>query len=605
MDIKVRTGLLSTGLNLLLALLKFGMFAITGSLAILAEAWHSVSDVGTSLLVLLSVSTHPAEQRRVTDRPPIEGVQFEGETSEAKTPTWRDSVRGFLRQTSLEHYVAFGIGLLLVAVAIGVVQKVAVLPKTGIQRPMLSGIVFFVFAIGSYFVYRFETSVGTREGSVGLISDGMHSKADMIGALLTGVAMLLYALGVDVDRPVAVLISLFVLSFGLETLIATATARVRGDPHTVAHMRLAPLVGSALRRENLRRAAGWLESVTGWQVVNRIRTGRRLAVAVRGPLIVLAVIAYLSTALYTVGPSEQAILVRLGRPLHDGHPVLSGLHMKLPWPIDRPVKIDTYRIRHVNLGNTTDEATFALLWTQAHGTEEPFLSGDNSFFFPYVVLHYRISDAYHYLMRHAQPEELLDSIAHSVISRLLASREFEAIVGEERGLLESQIRQMTQSEMDSLHTGVEVVGVYFRDIHPPIFIADAFEQVIAARQEKERMINEAHGYQNQVIPERRGEAVRSVEQASAYATERVARAHGDAERFLARRVGDSAARRVTLKRLYLDALAEVLAAVNLVLVDPKARTPTLLLDTPLLSPQALIAAPLTPPPQRFQGEVGE
>ncbi|MBN1423955.1 protease modulator HflK family protein [Candidatus Fermentibacteria bacterium] len=587
MDIKTKAGILSTGLNLLLSLLKFLVYAMTGSLAILAEAWHSVSDVGTSLLVLLSV-TRPSSTGGSGQEPASAPPAVDSETAEASLERTPSALKAFLRRTSLEHFVAFGIGILLVIVAFGVMQKIAVLPKAGISRPMLSGIIFFLFAVGSYFVYRFETSVGAREGSVGLISDGMHSKADMIGAVMTGAALILYSLGIDVDRPVAVLISLFVLSFGVETLVATATARVRGDTHAIAHMRLAQIVFSSLRREKLVQAARWLESVSGWRIVDRLHSGHRRATALRFHLIGLAILIYLSTAVYSVGPSEAAILTRLGRPLNEGRPVYSGLHLKLPWPIDRPVKIDPYLVRQVNLGNVTDPGAFALLWTRAHGTEQPFLSGDNSFFFPYVVLHYRIADVFHYLMAHAEPEKLLDSIAHSVVSRVLAGSEFDDIVGKERGALESRIKELVQAETDSLLGGMEILGVHFRDIHPPIFIADAFEQVIAARQEKEQRINEAHGYQNQLIPQRRGEAIRTIEQANAYVTQRVTRAEGDAERFLARRVREPLERGVTLSRLYMDALIEVFGSSAVTLVDPKTRTPTLFLDMPALpAPQAL------------------
>ena len=100
----------------------------------------------------------------------------------------------------------------------------------------------------------------------------------------------------------------------------------------------------------------------------------------------------------------------------------------------------------------------------------------------------------------------------------------------------------------------------------------------AARQEKQELINAAYGYRNERLPEARGEAVRTSEQALAYVLTRVRRAEGDANRFMARRVTTPRARALTQRRLHLEAAAEVVSAANIVLVDPDAGAPTLLLD---------------------------
>jgi membrane protease subunit HflK len=486
-------------------------------------------------------------------------------------------VRRLCGRATAEHWTALAVGLLLAVVSILLLRKVVVTRPEVIERPLLSGLLFLAFALGSYFVFRYETAIGRQQGSIGLIADGMHSRADMIGALLAGAAMVLYSVGVDVDRPVALVISLFVLSFAVETLITTFAALARGDAEVVARMRTIQIVQAMLDRERVSGLLGRLESLAAPTAVVWVRHLGRLAVRMRWLVPAALVVAYCSTCLYSVGISERAIVLRLGRPLRAEAAVEPGLHLKLPWPLDSVIRVDADRVRRRNVGNTTDGGAFALLWTREHGSEEPFLAGDNTFFFPYLVLHYRVSDVMRFELAHANPEELLDNLAHSLISTGFAGRSFDQVVGPQRGRLEESIRTQLQRELDLLGVGIEVLGIHFRDVHPPIFIADAYERVIAARQEKEQLINDAIGYRNSRLPEARGDAVRSVEGARGYVTDRVERARGDGARFRARVVRQSARRKVTARRLYLETMAEALAGAGTILVDPDSGSPTLFL----------------------------
>jgi len=580
MDIRVRTAVISTGLNLVLTVLKFVLFAVTGSLAILAEAWHSFADVGTSLLVLLAVRRGDLSAAGSDDDGTAEAGSEAEDGAEPVQPGLVDAVRRTLSHATAEHRAAFTIGLFLTLVSLVLLHKVVVSPTQVIERPLLSGLLFLCFALGSYFVFRYETAVGKAEGSVGLISDGLHSKADMIGTLLAGSAMVLYSAGIDVDRPVALVISLFVLFFGVETLVRTAIALSHGDAQLVARMRTSHMILAVADPARIKELLGRLEEVTSFPVLERVRTLKRGAHLARWPALIVFVAAYFSTCLYTVAPTEQAILLRAGRPVRHDAAIESGLHLKLPWPIDRVLRVDVYQIRRRNIANTTEEMPFALLWTREHGTEEPFLSGDNNFFFPYLVFHYRVSDVFDFALGHANPEELLDNVAHSRISTKFAGLSFDAIVGQHRGRVEEEIRDEVQAELDELEVGIELLGVYFRDVHPPISIADAFERVIAAQQEKQELINTAFGYRNRRLPETRGEAVRTVEGAHAYGLDRVRHAEGDGERFRSRVVRYPPARRVTARRLYLETMTATMERATIVLVDPDSGSPTLFLPNP-------------------------
>lgn len=576
MHVRVRTALVSTGLNMLLTIFKFVLFSLTGSFAILAEAWHSFADVGTSFLVLLAVSR--GLQKNEVDQEQATMEQDEESASELEEMRFKDKVRHILGRATAEHWAGLAIGVFLALVSLGLLGRVLFSEQQMIERPLLSGLLFLCFALGSYFVFRYETAVGRTEGSVGLVSDGLHSKADMIGALLAGSAMILYSLGIDVDRPVALLITFFVFAFGLETLMTTGFALFKGDGELVSGKRTIEVVAFLVAPERIRALLKRFEQVTSMPVVGLVRVLRRGIRLLRWPAFIGCVLAILSTGLYTVAPNEQAILLRFGRPVNRDVAISPGLHLKMPAPIDRVVLVDTGTIRRRSIANQGDENAFALLWTREHGTEEPFLSGDNNFFFPYLVIHYRVADVFDFALSHANAEDLLDNLAHSLVSAKFAGLSFDEITGVRRQQLEEEIRSEVQSGLDELQAGIKILGVYFRDVHPPIFISDAFERVIAARQEKEELINNAFGYRNRRVPENRGEAVRRVEDAHAYVLDRIRRAEGDGERFRSRVVKDPGERRLITRRLYLENMIKTMERADTVLVDPDSGSPTLFLD---------------------------
>ncbi|MCD4749867.1 MAG: protease modulator HflK family protein [Thermoanaerobaculales bacterium] len=576
-DIRVRTALISTGLNFVLTVAKFVLFAVTGSLAILAEAWHSCADVGTSLVVLLAVR----QSKETPDG--MSETDDEAPSTDDDTPRPDDSprvarLRLWLRGITAEQWAAFGIGVFLSVIALGLLRKVLLGERAVIAYPLLSGILFLCFAVGSYFVFRFETTVGHSCRSVGLVSDGLHSKADMVGALLAGVAMLLYALGLDVDRPVAVLISLFVLSFGVETLVHTVASITSRNERSFGELRTVAVVLSLFEKERLHRFAAWVEKGSSIPVLSWARSGLRGLRYLRWVAAAAVVLGYLSSSVYTVATTDAAFVERFGRPIDGGRTIGPGVHLKAPWPIDRVVTVDVHSIRTIALGNVTKEGAFALIWTQDHGIGEPFLAGDNTLFYPYLLIHYRVRDMFTYTMNHVDADELLSSVADSGVSSRFASMSFDDIVGSARRQLEDHVRNDLQTTLDELESGLEVVGVYFKDVHPPIFIADAFERVIAARQEKQQQINIAHGYRNQRLPEARGEAARSSELAQAFILSRVLHAEGDASRFLARRVTGRRQRAITERRLHLEAIGDVVTNSTTVVVDPNVGMPTMFLD---------------------------
>ncbi len=583
MNRRARTALVVTALNVVLTVLKFIAHSATDSVAVLADAWHSFADIATSALVFLSIvgvarivglseqSGHAAGSK-AGDIP--HGSQSLSAKDKHGVPASRNAIARFFDSFSRELKIAFGIGLFLMIVSVLIFIKAARPSTIGLSNSLVVGIVFLLFSFCSYGIYRYETCIGQLENSMGLLADGMHSKADMIASLFTGLSLLLYTVGVNVDRLVALLIGLFIFSIAFELVVNSVALPWKKDSRPVYQYRFHAILASILKPTAWKAMANTLDTKfnlgrPGFQIMIKMT---RYAL---GGAVLVGVWFLAMNCVYIVNPAQEAIVERFGRPLHYGQSVPPGLHLKLPWPIDKVIKVDSKTVRTVSIGIIEGENIYALLWTREHAHEAPFLSADNGFFYPYVVVNYIVKDVFKYIYRHQFPDELIKNVANRTISGVFVTKPFYEIATTYRKQLEIDIACLLQAELNRLGCGIEIVDVYLKDIHPPIPIAPAFEQVIAAFQEKQQIINNAQGYQNRAIPSARGDAVKQKDEAAAYSIEKRQAAAGQTARFLSRLAAYQDAKSITRKRLYLDAMNDALAQNRKILLDPSAGVPEL------------------------------
>ena len=545
MTVKEKTALISTILNVVLTVLKFIAFFFTGSLAILAEAWHSFSDITTSVLVFISV-----REKRATPAVP--------EESENE-----------VKSIPLEYQISFLIGLLMLFVSAVLIWKTITGRALVIENSLISGLIFIIFAVASYVVYRFETSVGQNENSVGLIADGMHSRADMVNSLLIGFSLVIYRMGVNIDTLVALIIALLILSFSIETMVNAVMAYKIKEAEYVFRYKTATIVLALFEKTTWAVALKYLEKRLGSKIPSPALLKKLLQCFCAVVILILVPICA-SRCIYTIGPSQEGIVERFGKPVNYKEPVQPGIHFKFPWPVDEIIKIDSKTIRTKNIGNITDKSSFALLWTKKHGTETAFISGDNNFFYPYLVIHYRIKDVFKYRYNHIDPEILLDSAAGRVISNIFSKKAFYEIVTSYRKQFELDIARIIQNKLDTLNSGLEIINVNMKDVHPPIFISSSFEEVIAAYQKKEELINKAVGYKNESMPQARGTHVRLLGQAQSYVIDKTKKANGEASRFVMQLEGYQKSRDIITRKIYFDFLKEALSKNQKIIVDPSS-----------------------------------
>jgi membrane protease subunit HflK len=305
--------------------------------------------------------------------------------------------------------------------------------------------------------------------------------------------------------------------------------------------------------------------------------------SLRGFLIGFGAVALamlLLSSWYTVQPEQTAVVQRFGRVVRTAGP---GLHFKLPYGVERVRLVPTARVLKEEFGFRTVAPGQRTRYAGADFEQESLmLTGDLNVIDVEWIVQYRIDDPVAYLFRVREPRETIRDLAEAIMRRVVGNRLASDVLTVGRVAVSSTVKAAMQAILTEYGTGIRLVTVELQDVTPPDSVKPAFNEVNEARQDRERRINEAQQQANREIPKARGEAVRTITEAEGYALERVNRAKGEAERFRTVLAEYHRARDVTRRRLYLEALRDVLPdakAVYIVDGDQKALVPWLSLGT--------------------------
>lgn len=281
-------------------------------------------------------------------------------------------------------------------------------------------------------------------------------------------------------------------------------------------------------------------------------------------LLALLVLVGSITSFYTVQPEERAVVKRFGAVIDQTDP---GLHFKLPFGIDDVQLVPTERVLKQEFGfRTTRLSDPSEYDTSGLESESMTLTGDLNIIKVEWVVQYRIQDPVHWLYHVRQPNRTLRDVSEAVMRQIVGNRLGSDVLTIGRVEIAKQARDEIQAIMDGYESGVSVITVELQDVLPTQRVQPAFNEVNIARQEQERMINEAEKRKNQIIPRAHGQANQLVAEAEGYAAARVNRAHGEATRFSAILNEYKQAPEVTRRRLYLEMIHQTLPKAGQILV---------------------------------------
>ncbi len=298
-------------------------------------------------------------------------------------------------------------------------------------------------------------------------------------------------------------------------------------------------------------------------------------------LIVVAVILLILgfSTFYTVEPDERGIVQRFGKYVRSTGP---GLHFKLPAGIEKVTKVKVEYVFKEEFGFQTEKAGVRTRYSsRSFEDESQMLTGDLNIAAVEWVVQFKVTDPYKMLFKVRNPVKIIRDISEAVMRQVIGDRSITDVLTVGRIEIGNTAKQNMQAVLDSYDTGIHVVTIKLQDVNPPDPVKPAFNEVNEAKQEREKVINQAWENYNHKIPRAKGEAEKVIREAEGYALKRVNRAQGDAQRFLSMYQEYKLAEDVTRRRLYLETMGEILPKVGKkYIVDPKQESvlPLLKLD---------------------------
>lgn len=190
------------------------------------------------------------------------------------------------------------------------------------------------------------------------------------------------------------------------------------------------------------------------------------------------------------------------------------------------------------------------------------LTGDENIVEAQFIVQYRVTDPSKFLFRISDPEEALRATAEVALRSMVGRTTIDEVITVGREKVQSDTRTWLQQLMDSYESGLSITEVKLQAVDAPDEVKDAFHDVVRAREEKEKVINQARGYQADLIPRARGEARKMEREAEGYKEQRVLQAKGDAQRFDSVYAEYKKAERVTRERLYLETMERILSKID-------------------------------------------
>jgi modulator of FtsH protease HflK len=325
------------------------------------------------------------------------------------------------------------------------------------------------------------------------------------------------------------------------------------------------------------RFQAFIRSFLGGGQRGRFTGGRGLA------LIGLAVVAlWLVSGIYRVEPDELGVVLRFGAYSERTQP---GLHWHIPWPVEHVITPAVTRINRIEIGfqslgtvqsDTTGQGRVA------KPQESLMLTGDENIIDINFAVFWKVSDAVAYLFNVRNPDLVVKAVAESSMREVIGRMPIQPALTELRGQIASDVMRQTQQVLESYKAGIEITGVQLQGVNPPSEVVESFVDVQRANTDAERLRNEAEAYRNDIVPRARGDAARIVAEGQGAKQASVAQATGQTQRFLSVLAAYQQAKEVTLRRMYIETMQDILT-----------RSPALVVDDRLKGLVPFL--PLTPP----------
>jgi membrane protease subunit HflK len=271
---------------------------------------------------------------------------------------------------------------------------------------------------------------------------------------------------------------------------------------------------------------------------------------------------WLSSGIYEVKEGEEAVIMRFGKFVRQAYP---GLNYRLPDPIESLHIEKVNRSKRIEVGYRSNDSSVSEN-NKDIPSESIMLTGDENIVKLNCDVMWHISDLPSFMFKVSSPQETVKAVAQSVIREVISCTPIANALSNQKQEIADKIHSLIQEILDNYGIGIKIEQVQLLKVEPPEQVISAYRDVQTSRSDKEREINQAQSYRNDIIPNARGKAAEMVQQAEGYKQEVISRAEGDVKRFNAIFTQYLENKQVTKDRLTLDVIEEIMSGSNKTIV---------------------------------------
>ena len=273
------------------------------------------------------------------------------------------------------------------------------------------------------------------------------------------------------------------------------------------------------------------------------------------PILGIAFLLWLITGVYQVGPDEVGVVQRFGKV---NRVAQSGLRFHMPFPIETVQTPKVTEVKRIEIGfRTVGKNQFRTV-----EQESIMLTGDENIVDAEMIVQYKLKDPEAFLFNFVRPVLTVREASEASLRTVVGRHGIDETLTSGKLMIQEETKALLQAILDKYNSGILVVAVQLQDVSPPKTVIAAFKDVASAKEDKNRLINEAEGYRNDVIPKARGEAQAMIREAEGFKEARIKRSEGDVAKFKAMLKEYKKAKSITKKRLYLEAIEDILPGIE-------------------------------------------
>ncbi len=283
-------------------------------------------------------------------------------------------------------------------------------------------------------------------------------------------------------------------------------------------------------------------------------------------LIIILLLAWLASGFYIVDPQQVGVVKRFGKYVYTVGP---GPHWHIPYPVETVLKPAITRVYRLEIGFRTIPNTNPARYRMVP-KESYMLTGDENIVKAEFIVQFKIRNPIKFLFNVKNQFTTVFKASEAAMREIIGKTDIDSVLTTGKDKIQQECKDLLQKIIDKYDAGISILTVQLQDVHPPVEVINAFKDVASAKEDKERYINEAQGYRNDVIPKAKGEAAKIINEALAYKQVVINKALGETQRFLQVLKEYNLAKDITKKRIYIETMEKVFKHSDKVILDKNA-----------------------------------